>query len=154
MPKLDPLYSAEIGPRAASILEQIAADWERYSHLADAAYEMGLSEEGDELSAAADELAQQFEDVSAAIEEGEDSDAAEGDLQSELAELYEQYRTGSKTRPIDSEEELVRLARWHFAEHLIDTASASDEDIRQATYDAWLDKTRRLRRMRASGSAR
>ncbi|NBT36356.1 MAG: hypothetical protein EBT03_12625, partial [Betaproteobacteria bacterium] len=69
------------------------------------------------------------------------------DLQSELAELYEQYRTRSQTRPIHSEQELVDVARWHFSEHLIDTSAASDEDIRQATYDAWLDKTKRLRRI-------
>ena len=144
---LDPLFAAQLAPRDAKRLEAMEAEWARYSELSDRAYELGMGKEGDLLSEAADAAAEQFLFELAAIEEGEESDAAEGDLEGLLVEAYEDHRTGGGARGLQSKADLANHLRWAFAEFGVDTIQASDDQLIETAYDAWLWKTKLRRRL-------
>lgn len=144
---LDPLFAAQLAPADVKRLEAMEAEWARYSELSDSAYDLGMTKEGDLLSEAADAAAEQFLFALDAIEEGEESDAAEGDLEGALVEAYEDHRTGGRSRGLHSKPELAKHLRWAFSEFGVDTSDASDNEIVEAAYDAWLWKTKLRRRL-------
>jgi hypothetical protein len=147
---LDPLFAAQLAPRDAKRLEAMDAEWTRYSELSDKAYELGMVKEGDMLAEAADAAADQLFYALDAIEEGEESDAPEGDLEGTLIEAYEDHRTGGHTRGLHSKAELAKHLRWAFSEFGVDAKDASDEQLIEAAYDAWLWKTKLRRRLEPS----
>ena len=148
---LDPLFAAQLAPRDVKRLESMEAEWARYSELSDHAYELGMEKEGDLLSEAADAAAEQFLFALDAIEEGEESDAAEGDLEGTLVEAYEDHRTGGHSRGLQSKSELAKHLRWAFSEFGVNTETASDDQLVEAAYDAWLWKTKLRRRLDKPG---
>jgi hypothetical protein len=147
---LDPLFAAQLAPRDAKRLEAMDAEWTRYSELSDKAYELGMVKEGDMLAEAADAAADQLFYALDAIEEGEESDAPEGDLEGTLIEAYEDHRTGGHSRGLHSKAELAEHLRWAFSEFGVDAKDASDEQLIEAAYDAWLWKTKLRRRLEPS----
>jgi len=147
---LDPLFAAQISPRDAKRLEAMDAEWTRYSELSDKAYELGMVKEGDMLAEAADAAADQLFYALDAIEEGEESDAPEGDLEGTLIEAYEDHRTGGHSRGLHSKAELAKHLRWAFSEFGVDAKDAADEQLIEAAYDAWLWKTKLRRRLEPS----
>lgn len=149
---LEPMFAAQLAPHDVRRLESMEAEWARYSELSDRAYDLGMTKEGDLLSEAADAAAGQFLNALDAIEEGEESDAAEGDLEGTLIEAYEDHRTGGHSRGLHSKAELAKHLRWAFSEFGVDTSEASDEEIIEAAYDAWLWKTKLRRRIEKARS--
>jgi len=150
---IDSLGLYRYAPRDQERLRLLEAQWSRYSLLSDQAYELGMVEEGDLLSEAADEADEQFTNVASAIEETEfDDEHGEGDVEAEAVEAYEDYRTGGHQRNLYSKAELVDHLRRLFADNNIDAKDASDEQIIEAAYDAWLWKTKLRRRFERTRS--
>ena len=147
---LESFTASQLGAAATKILNAIEADWRRYSDAADAAYEAGMLDEAEELSVAADALADEYDRVLSAIQEGEQSDPDEGELELMLAWVYEKHRRGEPG--FESQEELAENVRWHLAEVGLRPVDPKVEDLVGAAYDAWLRRKKLLGRIEAKRS--